>query len=92
MSESYKTIPPIKSDYTPVGTIEKIGGLNAYVSKPKNNSKPFKKAVIICYDIFGISQNIQQYCDILAETGFLVVLPDYLHGQAWSLSRVQTEG
>jgi dienelactone hydrolase len=92
MSESYKKVSPIKSDYEPLGTIEKISDLDVYVAKPKDKSKPFKKAVIVCYDIFGFHPNVKQYCDLLAEAGFLTVLPDYQRGQAWSKERISSEG
>ena len=92
MSEPYKNVSPIKSDYEPVGTIEKISDLDVYVTKPKDKLKPFKKAVVVCYDIFGFHQNVKQYCDHLAEAGFLTVLPDYQRGQAWTGDRVSSEG
>lgn len=92
MSKSYKKVSPFKSDYEPVGTIEKMSGLDIYVTKPKDKSKPFKKAIIVCYDIYGFHQNVKQYCDLLAEAGFLTVLPDYQRGQAWTESQVSSEG
>ncbi|RIA80261.1 hypothetical protein C1645_839018, partial [Glomus cerebriforme] len=70
-----------KSDYEPIGVVEKFSDLDVYVSKPKDKTKPFKNAIIICYDIHGFHPNVKQFCDLLAEAGFLVVLPDYFHGE-----------
>ncbi|RIA91547.1 Alpha/Beta hydrolase protein [Glomus cerebriforme] len=74
-------IPPVKSDYEPIGVIEKFNDLDVYVSKPKDKSKPYKNAIIICYDVHGFHPNVKQFCDLLAEAGFLVALPDYFRGE-----------
>ena len=74
-------IPPVKSDYEPVGIIDKVDDFDVYISKPEDNLKPFKNAIIIFYDVFGFHPNVKQYCDILAKAGFLVALPDYFRGQ-----------
>jgi dienelactone hydrolase len=74
-------IPPVKSDYEPLGTIVKVSDFEVYISTPENKSKPFKKAIIISYDIFGFHPNVKQFCDLLAKAGFLAILPDYFRGK-----------
>ncbi|GBB94025.1 hypothetical protein RclHR1_22790001 [Rhizophagus clarus] len=74
-------IPPVKSDYESVGTFVKVAEFDVYVSVPENKSKPFKKAIIVSYDVFGFHPNVQQYCDLLAKAGFLALLPDYFRGE-----------
>ncbi|CAG8701040.1 uncharacterized protein OCT59_015484 [Rhizophagus irregularis] len=81
MSTSCHKVPPVKSNYVPLGTIEKFNDLDVYVSKPTNGSKPFKKAVVVGYDIFGFHPNVKQFCDLLTKAGYLVVLPDYFRGK-----------
>ncbi|KAJ1028610.1 hypothetical protein NDA16_001776 [Ustilago loliicola] len=72
------TIPPVKSDYTPKGTIEKIGGLDAYTIGPKDA----KKAIVVVYDIFGFWPTTQQGADLLADaTKARVVMPDFFRGK-----------
>ncbi|RGB26513.1 dienelactone hydrolase family-domain-containing protein [Rhizophagus diaphanus] len=81
MSTSCHKVPPVKSNYVPLGTIEKFNDLDVYVSKPTNGSNSFKKAVVVGYDIFGYHPNVKQFCDLLANAGYLVVLPDYFRGK-----------
>eukprot|EP00435_Cladocopium_sp_Y103_P006583 s1683_g2.t1 len=59
------------------GEVETLpGGLDAYVVG-KGNSR----AVLVASDIFGIHQGRhKEVCDVLAEEGFLVILPDFFHG------------
>ncbi|RGB40404.1 Alpha/Beta hydrolase protein [Rhizophagus diaphanus] len=74
-------IPPVKSDYEPIGNTVKVADFDVYVSILENKSKPYKKAIIVSYDIYGFHPNPKQYCDILAKAGFLALLPDYFRGQ-----------
>lgn len=59
------------------GDVETLpGGLDAYVVG-KGNSR----ALLVAGDIFGIHQGRhKEICDILADEGFLVILPDFFHG------------
>lgn len=42
------------------------------------------KAVLVNYDIFGPNGGrTKQVCDQLADEGYLVVMPDYYHGDFW---------
>ncbi|CAB4441118.1 unnamed protein product [Rhizophagus irregularis] len=89
MSYSCYTISPAKSDYVPIGTIEKFNDLDVYVSKPKGESKPSKKAILVCHDVFGYHPNTKQFCDLLAKAGYIVALPDYFRGKT---AQVQSQG
>ncbi|TKY87114.1 hypothetical protein EX895_003791 [Sporisorium graminicola] len=74
------TIPPVKSDYSPKGTIEKIGGLDSYVVGPKDA----KKAIVVVYDIFGFHNATKQGADLLADaTKARVVMPDFFRGKPY---------
>ncbi|KAI8393453.1 dienelactone hydrolase [Radiomyces spectabilis] len=78
-------IPPVESNYKPVGTMETIANMSNYVVGPKDA----KKLVVVIYDIFGMHNNTMQFCDRLAQQcGFRVVMPDLLHGDYWSHERM----
>lgn len=66
-------IPGVVSDYTPKGSNEKVGDLDAYFA----GSSGSKLGVIIAPDIFGNSPQVKQVCDVLAEAGFQCIAPDY---------------
>ncbi len=73
------SLPPVKSDYVPVGKTEKFLDMDVYVVGPADA----KVALIGIYDIFGFHKNSFQFCDLLAQgTGFKVVLPDFFRGDA----------
>ncbi|KAI9278202.1 Alpha/Beta hydrolase protein [Phascolomyces articulosus] len=87
------TIPPVASNYEPVGTLETIKSdtvpeMSVYVVGPKDT----KKAVIVFYDIMGFHNNTKQFCDILAKyCGYKVLLPDFFRGSSWDPSRMTPE-
>jgi dienelactone hydrolase len=58
------------------GAVEELGnGLHGYVSAPKT---PTGRAVIVVYDVFGLSGGrMRTVCDVLAAEGFLVIMPDF---------------
>src|SRR6516162_2587065 len=47
----------------------------AFVSKPANETAP---GVVLLSEEFGVNNQIQNMCDLLAEEGYLVVAPDLL--------------
>jgi len=64
---------------TPLGTIEKIGGLDTYVTKPEGGSKA--RTLILLSDVFGWNfVNVRLLADEFAKAGFYVVVPDVLQG------------
>ncbi|CAO3642742.1 unnamed protein product [Mucor hiemalis] len=77
-SKACCTLPPVASDYTPIGSIENLGDLSVYTVGPKDATK----AVFVFYDIFGFHVNTKQFCDILAKNcGWKVVMPDFFRGK-----------
>ena len=61
--------------YQPKGKVVRVGDLDIYVVGSGG------KCVIWNYDIFGFnSGRTKELADLLAESGFLVVMPDYFRG------------
>jgi dienelactone hydrolase len=77
-------IKPAINDYKGVGSkVTLEGAFDMYVT----GSGPH--AIVIVYDIFGLTPNSEQLADALAQAGkCIVVIPDFLHGQAWAPSNV----
>lgn len=67
---------------TPKGTIEKVAGIDSYVTGDKNSTN-----VIVCiYDIFGFWNTTKQGADLLADsTKYKVVMPDFLSNHPWPI-------
>jgi dienelactone hydrolase len=84
-SEACCTIPPVKSDYTPKGTIKTYADINSYIVGDDSS----KTALICVYDIFGIKGQTQQGADILAqELKARVVMPDFFApSDPWPLDK-----
>ncbi|CAM9397345.1 unnamed protein product [Chrysoparadoxa australica] len=40
-------------------------------------------AIIVVYDIFGMGMQVKQVCDVLADAGFNVAMPDFYEGAPW---------
>ncbi|OLY84539.1 putative AIM2 family protein [Smittium mucronatum] len=67
--------PPVQAEYTPIGEKFKLKeDLECYIS----GSKDSKQAIIYIYDIFCLHPNAYQGADILAKSGYRVILPDFL--------------
>jgi len=70
----------IESNYTPRGGEYEIGNLTVYESQ----NRDAHRLIIVAYDIFGMSTNIKQVVDSIAELyNFRVVLPDFFRGFVW---------
>lgn len=76
-------VPAVRSDYEPKGSEVTLpeGGPLAYTAGSGNS-----RALIVVYDIFGISGQAKQVCDKLAEAGFNAIMPDFFDGKAWPLA------
>jgi len=74
---------PKPSNYNPKGQIINLGDLPLY------QVGTGKKAIILCYDIFGwneISKNVYTVADDIAGlTGYTVVMPDFYRGDPWPI-------
>jgi len=66
--------PPNLSSTCGVGSVQEFGGLQTYIT----GSLDSKRAVILLSDIFGYeAPNLMKVADKYAESGFLVVVPDF---------------
>jgi len=58
------------------GVVEKVGDMDVYRSGSGD------KCIIWCYDIYGFNGGrTRQLCDQLADSGYLVILPDFFRGE-----------
>eukprot|EP00499_Haloplacidia_sp_CaronLabIsolate_P003498 CAMPEP_0196780568 /NCGR_PEP_ID=MMETSP1104-20130614/8049_1 /TAXON_ID=33652 /ORGANISM="Cafeteria sp., Strain Caron Lab Isolate" /LENGTH=244 /DNA_ID=CAMNT_0042150779 /DNA_START=86 /DNA_END=820 /DNA_ORIENTATION=+ len=75
-------VPAVRSDYEPKGSEVTLpeGGPMAYTSGSGNS-----RALIIVYDIFGMSGQAKQVCDKFADAGFNCIMPDFFEGKPWPL-------
>ncbi|KAL9099230.1 MAG: hypothetical protein Q9187_009527 [Circinaria calcarea] len=71
----------------PGGQMETIGGLNTYVSEPKDKSKA--KTIIFIVDLFGLYTNIKLLADDYAKAGFYCYIPDVHQSDSLPLSFLQ---
>ncbi|KAL5849669.1 hypothetical protein ACOSQ3_007721 [Xanthoceras sorbifolium] len=72
--------PPTLSSSSGGGHVEKLGGLDTYVSGSPNS----KLAVLLISDIFGYeAPNLRKLADKIAAAGFYVVVPDFFYGDPY---------
>merc|ERR1711935_811232 len=71
--------PSVKNEgYVEKGRVINIQGLDMYVVGNGTT------ALIWNYDIYGFnSGRTREYCDLFADNGFLVLLPDYFRGEVF---------
>ncbi|CAL9222040.1 unnamed protein product [Arabidopsis halleri] len=75
--------PPTLNPVSGSGHVEKLGGLDAYVS----GSPDSKLCVLLISDIFGYeAPNLRALADKVAASGFYVVVPDYFGGDPYDPS------
>ncbi|OLY82706.1 putative AIM2 family protein [Smittium mucronatum] len=80
--------PPVQAHYTPVGETFKLkDDLECYVS----GSKDSKSAIIFFYDIYCFHPNAYQGADILAKSGFRVIVPDFLRNTPPSMDTLMDQ-
>ncbi|OJJ66014.1 hypothetical protein ASPBRDRAFT_666603, partial [Aspergillus brasiliensis CBS 101740] len=73
-----RTIPPVRAEYSPIGTYETLGDLKTYKIGPVNATA----AILIVYNIFGFCPQILQGADLLAQaTNAQAYMPDFLNGE-----------
>jgi dienelactone hydrolase len=72
-------LPPVVGDlnYQRKGKTIKLHDFDLYEVGQGN------KVVFVIYDVFALHPNAYQGCDILAEGGLRVVMPDYFKGDEW---------
>ncbi|KAL1882750.1 hypothetical protein VTK73DRAFT_875 [Phialemonium thermophilum] len=78
-SEACARIPPVSSDYKPIGRYDTVAGFKTYIT----GSEDAKRAIIDVYDVFGVTPQTLQGADRLAaQTNSLVLVPDFFRGRA----------
>ncbi|KAJ4894401.1 alpha/beta-Hydrolases superfamily protein [Raphanus sativus] len=76
--------PPALNPVSGSGHVEKLGGLDAYISGSPDSSK---LCVILISDVFGYeATNLRALADKVATSGFYVVVPDYFYGDPFDPS------
>ncbi|KAH9765344.1 DLH domain-containing protein [Citrus sinensis] len=69
--------PPTLNPNSGAGHVEKLGGLNTYVT----GSPDSKVAALLISDVFGYeAPNLRKLADKVAAAGFYVAVPDFFHG------------
>lgn len=83
VSKACCSIPPVKTDYQPKGSMEKVAGFDSYVVGPADS-----KNVLVCvYDIFGFWDTTKQCADLLSDSMKVkVVMPDFLRNKPWPIA------
>jgi len=74
--------------YQPKGQWTKSNNTKIYTSGPEKA----RKALFICYDIFGYSSQILQGADILADAGYRIFMPDFFDGSPAPLDWMPLDG
>ncbi|EXB95850.1 hypothetical protein L484_010049 [Morus notabilis] len=69
--------PPTLNPSSGAGNVNKLGGINSYVTGASNS----RLAVLLISDVYGYeAPNLRKLADKIAEAGFFVAIPDFLHG------------
>ncbi|OMJ09244.1 putative AIM2 family protein [Smittium culicis] len=67
--------PPVQAEYTPIGQKFNLkDDLECYITGEKGS----KAAIVYIYDIFCNHPNAYQGADILAKSGYRVIMPDFM--------------
>ncbi|KAK1375599.1 Endo-1,31,4-beta-D-glucanase [Heracleum sosnowskyi] len=78
--------PPNLSSTSGSGSVTELAGLKTYVS----GSSHSKLAILFVSDVFGYeSPNLRKLADKVANAGFYVVVPDFMHGEPYDPNNVE---
>lgn len=69
-------VPTATVDYTPKGTYKPYAETKCYITGPASADE----AIFFIYDIFGFRTPTLQGADMLANAGYLVIMPDFFKG------------
>lgn len=76
--------PPSLSSTFGAGNVQQIGGLQSYVT----GSQDSNLAILLAADAFGYeAPKLRSLADKVAASGFLVVVPDFFHGDPFSFEK-----
>ncbi|XP_011090811.1 endo-1,3;1,4-beta-D-glucanase-like [Sesamum indicum] len=76
--------PPTLDPASGAGHVQQIGGFNTYVTGDQDS----KLAIIFLADAFGWEvPKLRKLADKVAESGFLVVVPDFYYGDKFTLEK-----
>ncbi|EKG17503.1 Dienelactone hydrolase [Macrophomina phaseolina MS6] len=79
-------IARVKHEGTAVGRMQKVAGIETYLSYPE--SKSTENAILIMTDVFGHEFiNVQLIADQFAANGYFVAIPDLFNGDAVPVDR-----
>ncbi|XP_045827516.1 endo-1,3;1,4-beta-D-glucanase-like isoform X1 [Trifolium pratense] len=77
--------PPILNSFAGAGHVDKIGGLNAYLTGSPHSTR----AILFVSDIYGYEAPIiRKFADKVAAAGYYVVVPDYFNGDPFDPDHV----
>ena len=63
----------IQTSTVSIDAVDGTGAFNAYVAMPDSDTGP---AVVVVQEIFGVNANMRSVADLLAQEGFVAVVPD----------------
>ncbi|KAJ6989216.1 endo-1,3(4)-beta-D-glucanase-like [Populus alba x Populus x berolinensis] len=73
--------PPTLNPSSGAGHVEKVGGLDSYVS----GSPDSKLAILLVSDVYGYeAPNLRKLADKIAAAGFYAVVPDFFYGDPFA--------
>ncbi|KAK1398985.1 Endo-1,31,4-beta-D-glucanase [Heracleum sosnowskyi] len=78
--------PPNLSSTSGSGSVIELAGLKTYVS----GSSTSKPAILLVSDVYGYeSPTLRKLADKVANAGFYVVVPDFMHGEPYDPNNVE---
>ncbi|KAJ6989214.1 hypothetical protein NC653_021947 [Populus alba x Populus x berolinensis] len=73
--------PPTLNPSSGAGHVEKVGGLDSYVS----GSPDSKLAILLVSDVYGYeAPNLRKLADKIAAAGFYALVPDFFYGDPFT--------
>ncbi|KAF5752313.1 putative endo-1 3-1 4-beta-d-glucanase [Tripterygium wilfordii] len=78
--------PPTLNPSSGSGHVEKLGGLNTYLTGPADSNR----AVILISDVHGYeAPKLRKLADKIAAAGFYVVVPDFFYGDPYKAENTE---
>jgi carboxymethylenebutenolidase len=64
---------------TEMGSMIDAGGVPSYLARPQGDGQ--LPGLLICFEAFGLNNNIKKVCERLAREGYVAIAPDFYHRQ-----------